>query len=118
MLKAEVGRESGVRVEVTGTCTRIAADVLEIIQAIYCSMLKLDGGDQRAEEFRCCLAIGLRPDAPVWRPIQGEDTSIVAQGAAADALARAFEGGGGSMTAIDLTRDQCAALDKPEGGDE
>lgn len=93
MLKAEVGRESGVRVETTGACTRIAADILGVIQAIYCSMLKLRGGDQQAEMFRCCLAIGLRPDSLVWRPIQGEDTSIVAQGAAADALARAFEGG-------------------------
>lgn len=85
MLKAEVGRECGVRVETTGECTKIADDVLNIIQAIYCSMLKLRGGEQQAD--------GISPDSPVWRPIQGEDTSIVAQGAAADALARAFERG-------------------------
>lgn len=46
MLKAEVGRECGVRVETAGPCTRIASDVLNIIQAIYCSMLKLHGGEQ------------------------------------------------------------------------
>lgn len=94
MLKAEVGRECGVRVETTGSCTKIAYDVLNIIQAIYCSMLKLHGGEQQAEMFRCQLAIGLSPGSPVWRPIQGEDATIVAQGAAADALARAFERGG------------------------
>lgn len=91
MLKAEVGRECGVRVETAGPCTRIASDVLNIIQAIYCSMLKLHGGEQQAEMFRCQLAIGLSPGSPVWRPIQGEDATIVAQGDAADALARAFE---------------------------
>lgn len=91
MLRAEVGLECGVRVETAGPCTRIASDVLTIIQAIYCSMLKLHGGEQQAEMFRCQLAIGLSPGSPVWRPIQGEDATIVAQGDAADALARAFE---------------------------
>lgn len=70
MLKAEVGRECGVRVETTGECTKIADDVLNIIQAIYCSMLKLRGGEQQAEMFRCYLAIGISPDSPVWHPIQ------------------------------------------------
>ena len=91
MLRAEVGLECGVRVETTGSCAKIASDVLNIIQAIYCSMLKLHGGEQQAEMFRCQLAIGLSPGSPVWRPIQGEDATIVAQGDAADALARAFE---------------------------
>ena len=91
MLRAEVGLECGVRVETTGSCAKIASDVLNIIQAIYCSMLKLHGGEQQAEMFRCQLAIGRSPGSPVWRPIQGEDATIVAQGDAADALARAFE---------------------------
>lgn len=91
MLRAEVDRECVVRVETTGTCTKIASDVLNIIQSIYCSMLKLHGGEQQAEMFRCQLAIGLSPGSPVWRPIQGEDATIVAQGDAADALTRAFE---------------------------
>lgn len=91
MIRAEVGLECGVRVETTGSCTRIASDVLNIIQVIYCSMLKLHGGEQQAEMFRCQLAIGLSPGSPVWRPIQGEDATIVAQGDAVDALARAFE---------------------------
>lgn len=94
MLEAKVGRGYGVRVETTGSCTKIADDVLNVIQAIYCSMLKMHNGERQAEMFRCYLAIGLSPDSPVWRPIQGEDTTIVAQGAAADALARAFEKGG------------------------
>lgn len=93
MLKAKVGAGCGVRVETTGSCTKIADDVLNIIQAIYCSMLKMRDGEQQAEMFRCYLAIGLSPDSPVWSPIQGKETTIVAQGAAADALARAFEGG-------------------------
>lgn len=93
MIRAEVGFECGVRVETTGSCTRIASDVLNIIQAIYCSMLKLNGGEQQAEMFRCQLAIGLSPGSPVWRPIQGEDAADVAQGDAAEALARAFERG-------------------------
>ena len=93
MLRAEVGLECGVRVEATGSCTRIASDVLNIIQAIYCSMLKLHGGEQQAEMFRCQLAIGLSQGSSVWRPIQGEDATIVAQGDAAEALARAFERG-------------------------
>lgn len=93
MLRAEVGRECRVRVETTGSCTKIASDVLNIIQAIYCSMLKLHGGEQQAEMFRCQLAIWLSPGSPVWRPIQGEDATIVARGDAAEALARAFERG-------------------------
>lgn len=93
MLNAEVGREFETRVEATGTCTKIAADVLEVVRAIYCSMLKMRNGERQAEMFRCYLVLGLNPDSPVWRPIQGEDATIVAQGAAADALARAFERG-------------------------
>ena len=93
MLKAEVGREFETRVETTGTCTRIAADVLEVVRAIYCSMLKMRNGERQAEMFRYYLVLGLNPDSPVWPPSQGKDTAIGASGAAADALARAFEGG-------------------------
>ena len=68
MLEAKVGREYGVRVETTGSCAKIADDVLNVVQAIYCSMLKMHGGERQAEMFRCYLAIGLSPDSPVWRP--------------------------------------------------
>ena len=93
MIKAETGRGRGVKVIAAGSALEMVGDVLNIIQAIYCSMLKLHGGEQQAEMFRCQLAIGLRPGSPVWRPIQGEDATIVAQGGAAEALARAFERG-------------------------
>lgn len=110
MITAKAGRECGVSVVGVGSVQDIISDVLVIIQAIHGDMSRLPHGELKAEFFRKAVVAGLSPDSPVWRPCQGDVTSIVASGDTAEALARAFEKGGSSMTAIDLTRDQCAAL--------
>lgn len=109
MVKAEVGSGRGVEVIAFGSALEMVGDVLNIVQAIHGDMSRLSYGERKAEFFRKALIAGLSPDSPVWRPCQGDVTSVVASGDAAELLARAFEGGI-SMTAIDLTRDQCAAL--------
>ena len=109
MVKAEAGRGRGVKVIAAGSALELVGDVLSIVQAIHGDMSRLSCGERKAEFFRKALIAGLSPDSPVWRPCQGDVTSVVASGDAAELLARAFEGGG-SMTAIDLTRGQCAAL--------
>lgn len=93
MIKAEAGRECGVRVVCVGSVQDIILDVLAIIQAIHSDMSRLSYGELKAEFFRKVLIAGLSPDSPVWRPCQGDVTSTVASGDAAEALARGFEGG-------------------------
>lgn len=109
MVKAEVGRGLGVKVIAFGLALEMVGDVLSIVQTIHDDMSRLSYGERKAEFFREALIAGLSPDSPVWRPCQGDVTSVVASGDAAELLARAFEGGS-SMMEIDLTRDQCAAL--------
>lgn len=94
MIKAEVGRECGVRVVAAGSTLDMVLDTLNIIQAIHGDISRLPAGERKAEFFRETLVCGLAPDSPVWRPCQGDVTSIVASGDAAEALARAFEKGG------------------------
>lgn len=94
MIKAEAGRECGVRVTASGTMPDMVTDMLAIVQALYGDISRLSHGRQRAEFFRCALVAGLAPDSPVWQPCQGDVTSVVASGDAAEALARAFEKGG------------------------
>lgn len=115
MVKAEVGSGRGVKVTAFGSALEMVGDVLNIVQAIHGDMSRLSYGERKAEFFRKALIAGLSPDSPVWRPCQGDVTSVVASGDAAELLARAFEGG--SMLEIDLTRDQCAALAALCGGD-
>ena len=93
MVKAEAGKGCGVRIVAVGSALEMVGDVLNIIQAVHSDMSRLSHGARKAEFFRRALVAGLSPESPVWQPCQGDVTSIVAQGAAADALARAFEGG-------------------------
>lgn len=93
MVKAEAGREQGVSVIAVGSVQDMVLDTLAIIQAIHSDMSRLPSGELKAEFFRKELIAGLSPDSPVWRPCQGDVTSVVASGNAAEALARAFEGG-------------------------
>lgn len=93
MIDAKSGRECGVSVVAVGSVQDIVSDVLVIIQAIHSDMSRLSFGELKAELFRRAVVAGLSPDSPVWRPCQGDVTSVAASGAAADALARAFEGG-------------------------
>lgn len=93
MVKAETGRGRGVKVIAAGSALEMVGDVLRIVQAIHGDMSRLSYGERKAEFFRKALIAGLSPDSPVWRPCQGDVTSVVASGNAAEALARAFEGG-------------------------
>ena len=93
MIDAKSGRECGVSVVAVGSVQDIVSDVLVIIQAIHSDMSRLSFGELKAELFRKAVVAGLSPDSPVWRPCQGDVTSVVASGDAAELLARAFEGG-------------------------
>ena len=93
MIKAEAGRECGVRVVAVGSTLDMVVDMLNIIQALHGDIARLSHGERKAEFFRKALVGGLAPDSPVWRPCQGDVTSIVASGDAAEALADAFERG-------------------------
>lgn len=94
MIKAEAGRECGVRVVAAGSALDMVVDMLNIIQALHGDIARLSHGELEAEFFRKAVVAGLSPDSPIWRPCQGDVTSIVASGDAAEALARAFEKGG------------------------
>lgn len=94
MVKAEAGRERGVSVVAVGSVQDMVSDVLVIIQAIHSDISRLSFGELKAEFFREAVVAGLSLDSPVWRPCRGDVTSVVAQGDAAEALARAFEKGG------------------------
>lgn len=93
MIKAEAGKECGVKVVVVGSALDMVMDTLNIIQAIHSDMSRLSHGARKAEFFRKAVIAGLSPDSPVWRPCQGDVTSIVASGDTAELLSRAFEGG-------------------------
>lgn len=93
MIKAEVGRGRGVSVVAAGSVQDMVLDVLVIIQSIHSDMSRLSYGELKAEFFRKAVVAGLSPDSPIWRPCQGDVTSIVSSGDAAEALARAFERG-------------------------
>lgn len=93
MIKAEAGRECGVRVTASGTMLDMVTDMLAIVQALYGDISRLSHGRQKAEFFQCALVAGLAPDSPVWQPCQGDVTSVVASGDAAEALFRAYERG-------------------------
>ena len=93
MVKAEVGRGRGVKVIATGSALEMVGDILNIIQTIHGDMSRLSCGERTAEFFRKALIAGLSPDSPVWRPCQGDVTSVAASGDVAKLLARAFEGG-------------------------
>ena len=82
------------KVIAAGSALEMVGDVLNIIQAIHGDMSRLSHGERKAEFFRKAVVAGLSPDSPVWRPCQGDVTSIVASGDTAEALARAFEKGG------------------------
>lgn len=91
MVKAEVGEGRSVKVIAFGSALELVGDVLNIVQTIHSDMSRLSHGERKAEFFHKALIAGLSPDSPVWRPCQGDVTSVVASGDAADALARAFE---------------------------
>lgn len=93
MIKAEAGKECGVRVVAVGSALEMVGDVLSIIQAVHSDMSRLSHGARKAEFFRKAVVAGLSPDSPVWQPCRGDVTSLVASGDAAELLARAFEGG-------------------------
>lgn len=92
MVKAEAERGRGVEVIAAGSALGVVVEVLGIVQAIHGEMSHLSCGERKAEFFRKALIAGLSPDSPVWRPCQGDVTSVVASGDAAELLARAFEG--------------------------
>lgn len=94
MVKAEASKECGVKVVAVGSALDMVSDVLNIIQAVHSDMSRLSHGARKAEFFRKAVVAGLSPDSPVWRPCQGDVTSIVASGDAAELLSRAFEKGG------------------------
>ena len=93
MVKAEASKECGVKGVAGGAALDMVSDVLNIIQAVHSDMSRLSHGARKAEFFRKAVVAGLSPDSPVWRPCQGDVTSVVASGDAAELLARAFEGG-------------------------
>lgn len=107
MLKLTVDDEC-VHQEVHGTAIDIAIDAVRAIAAIYRSLERRDA--LTASVFRGSVTALIGSSSPVW------DTSRVSKCVSVDMVPGADEvikrvlEGGSSMTAIDLTRDQCAAL--------
>ena len=107
MIKLTVDDEH-VHQEVHGTAIDIAIDAVRAITAIYRSIERRDA--LGAAVFRSSATALIGDSSPVW------DTSRVSKCVSVDMVPGADEvikrvlEGGGSMTEIDLTRDQCAAL--------
>lgn len=92
MVKDEAGRGRGVEVIAAGSALEVVGDVLSIVQAIHGNMSRLSCGELTAEFSARHLSPDFRRILPFWRPCQGDVTSVVASGDAAELLARAFGG--------------------------
>ena len=69
-------RTGGCRVEGEGSITEQLNDLLNIIQSLHSSMLRL--GKPTARMFRAALiAHLLPPDSKIWEPANGEGYTIV-----------------------------------------
>ena len=79
MLKATSSRNGGCQVEGEGSIMEQLNDLLNIIQSMHNSMLRI--GKPTARVFRAALiAHLLPPDSKVWGPANGEGYTIVKPG--------------------------------------
>ena len=76
MLKATSSRNGGCQVEGEGSIAEQINDLLNIIQSLHGSMLRI--GKPTAGMFRAMLiAHLLPPDSKIWEPANGEGYTIV-----------------------------------------
>ena len=76
MLKATSSRNGGCQVEGEGSIMEQLNDLLNIIQSMHNSMLRI--GKPTARVFRAVLIANLLPpDSKVWEPPNGEGYTIV-----------------------------------------
>lgn len=76
MLKATSSRNGGCQVEGEGSIVEQLNDLLNIIQSLHNSMLRI--GKPTARAFRAALIAHLiPPDSKVWEPANGEGYTIV-----------------------------------------
>ena len=75
MLKATSSREGGCRVEGDGSIMEQLNDLLNIIQGVHNSFLRIDEDCARA--FRFSLSLALGPGGSVWEPCSGDGYTVV-----------------------------------------
>lgn len=75
MLKATSSREGGCRVEGEGSMMEQLNDLLNIIQSVHNSFLRIGKGPARAFQFALILA--LSPGRSVWEPCSGDGYTVV-----------------------------------------
>lgn len=112
MIKCKcIGRE--MTIEVDGAVQQVAADCCEVISAIYRKV-----PSPTRELFKACVLMAVtHEESPMWRLDRREDSVTFCS--SKDELARQMaelqhkgrsEGGGSSVTRVDLTKAQCAEL--------
>lgn len=105
----EIKVENGhVRQKAEGDVQRLAFDVLCAISAVHNSVRDRD--PFLASLFQAIVTAGIKSDSPVWNDTRAPGGVHVSLDPEAGKVIKRVLEGGGSMTAIDLTRDQCAAL--------
>lgn len=75
MLKATSSRESGCRVEGDGSMMEQLNDLLNIIQSVHNSFLRV--GKNHARAFQLALILALDPTGSVWSPCSGDGYTVV-----------------------------------------
>jgi hypothetical protein len=83
MLKATSSRTGGCQVDGEGSIAEQLNDLLNIIQSVHNSMLRI--GEPTARAFRAMLISHLlHPNSKVWEPANGEGYTIVKPGEGGD----------------------------------
>lgn len=75
MLKATSSREGGCRVEGDGSMMEQLNDLLNIIQSVHNSFLRI--GEDYAKAFQLALLLALVPSGSVWEPCSGDGYTVV-----------------------------------------
>ena len=75
MLKATSSREGGCRVEGEGSIMEPLNDLLNIIQSVHNSFLRI--GKDHARAFQLALILALSPAGSVWEPCSGDGYTVV-----------------------------------------
>ena len=75
MLKATSSRGGGCRVEGEGSMMEQLNDLLNIIQSVHNSFLRI--GEDYAKAFQFALILALTPGGSVWEPCSGDGYTVV-----------------------------------------
>lgn len=104
-----VVKDGSVEQTLSGTPLDVALDYLLAISSAY-NRIK-SRYPLGSAVFRAAITSAVDEDSPVWSDLHGRGgVGIELAPGAEDVIKRVIEEGGGSVTAIDLTRDQCVAL--------